>query len=399
MTQTLPRPLAGVKVLDLSRVLAGPYCASLLADLGAETVKIEIPERGDDARAFGPFQDGESCYFMQANRGKKSVTLDLKSEEGLDLLRRMAANSDILVENFRPGVTARLGIDYEALKHINPRLIYVSISGFGQSGPLAHRPAYDHIVQAMGGIMTVTGWPDGPPTRVGDSIGDVVAGLFGAFGALAAHIHRSATGEGQHVDVAMLDTMMAIQMVALSQIMGGIGVPARFGNAHSGSAPMDTFPASDGHVVIAVANNALFAKFADLLGVKELPTDTRFCSDIERVQNRADLNAIIAAWTQERCVASIVETLENAGIPVGPIWSLEEALSSEHSQHREILRETTRPDGKPFSVMPQPVRFSKAPADGDFTAPTLGADTFDVLKQELELSDVQLARLRERGII
>ncbi|GGE04371.1 CoA transferase [Aureimonas endophytica] len=395
----VPAPLAGVKVLDLSRVLAGPLCASMLADLGAEVVKVEIPGRGDDSRAFGPFLDGESCYFMLVNRGKKSITLDMKSEEGLAIVRRLVAGADILIENFRPGVTQRLGLDYERARLLNPRLVYVSISGFGQDGPLAQRPAYDHIVQAMGGIMSVTGWPDGAPTRIGDAVGDVVAGLYGAFGALAALLQRDRTGTGQHVDVAMLDAMASLQMVTLSQIAGGLPSPGRLGNAHPVSAPMDSFAGTDGHVVIAVANDPLFLRLAEAIGRKDLSDDPRFSTDARRLVHRDALHAAIEAWTAERSVETIVAAMAAAGIPAAPIWTLSEMLASDHARHRGLLRETRQPNGAVLGVMPQPVRFSGAAPEGDLAAPALGADTAAVLAAELGLTDDQIAGLKARGVI
>ena len=393
------RPLAGLKVLDLSRVLAGPLCASMLADLGADVTKVEIPGRGDDARAFAPFLGGESCYFMLVNRGKKSVTLDMKSEEGIDLVRRLVAGADLLVENFRPGVTARLGLAYEQLRQLNPRLVYVSISGFGQTGPLAHRPAYDHIVQAMGGIMSTTGWPDGAPTRIGDAVGDVVAGVYGAFGALAALIQRRETGLGQHVDVAMLDAMASLQVVTLSQIAGGLPSPGRLGNAHPVSAPMDSFAGTDGHVIIAVANDPLFLRLAKALGRDDLPTDPRFATDASRLANRSDLHAQIETWTRERGIDDIIAAMEAAGVPAAPILSLKEALGSEHMRERRVLRATRQPSGDVIDVMPQPVRFSGAALDGDLAAPALGADTALVLSAELGLTPAQIDGLRLRGVI
>lgn len=393
------QPLQGIKVLDLSRVLAGPMAAAMLADLGAEVTKIEIPGRGDDSRAFGPFLEGESCYFMLVNRGKRSVTLDMKTPEGLDLVRRLATEADVLIENFRPGVTQRLGLDYQTLHALNPRLVYASISGFGQSGPFAHRPAYDHIIQAMGGIMSVTGWPDGPPTRVGDAVGDVVAGIYGAFGVLAALLHRTQTGQGQHVDVAMLDAMMSLQMVTLSQISGGLPTPGRIGNAHPVSAPMDSFAAADGHVIIAVANDSLFLRLAEAMGRNDLSVDPRFVKDAMRRRNQPALCAEIETWTRRLTVEEIIDVLERAGVPAAPIWDLKEALASEHARSRNVLRTVVLPQGTEMTVMPQPVRFSAVDAAGNLAAPVLGADTVGVLRDELGLTEAQIEGLRARRVI
>lgn len=393
------RPLDGVKVLDFSRVLAGPLCAAMLADLGAEVVKIEIPGYGDDSRAFAPHINGESSYFMQVNRGKKSVTINLKSAKGLALVRRLIERFDVMVENFRPGVTARLGIDYESVRAINPRLVYVSISGFGQTGPLAHRAAYDHVVQAMGGIMGVTGWPDGAPTRVGDAIGDVVSGIYGAFGALAALLQRGKTSVGQHVDVAMLDAVMSLQLVSLAQILGGAKLPGRLGNAHPISAPMDSYVAADGHVVIAVANDALFARLAAALDRADLTQDVRFSTDAGRAAEQHALREAIEGWTGTRSVVDIVEHLEAAGVPAAPIWDLSQALASDHARARGLLREARHPRGGVTAVMPQPARLSGATAAVDFAAPSLGAHTDEILTDELGLDAAALDALRAAGVI
>jgi crotonobetainyl-CoA:carnitine CoA-transferase CaiB-like acyl-CoA transferase len=393
------RPLDGVKVLDLARVLAGPLCSAMLGDLGADVTKIEIPNHGDDSRAFSPHLNGESSYFMLLNRGKRSVTLDLKSDEGHDLLVELIKQTDVLVENFRPGVTARLGIDYETVKTLNPRLVYVSISGFGQDSPLAHRAAYDHVIQAIGGIMTVTGWQDGPPTRVGDAVADVTAGIYGSWGALAALLQRERTGQGQHVDVAMLDSLVSLQMVSLSQITGGKPAPGRVGNSHPISSPMDSYLASDGYVVIAVANNALFAKLAGALGNPALTSDPRFLTDPDRQMNQAALRSLIEDWARDLSVEEVTDRLERAGVPAAPIYDLSQALKTPHSKHRELLKKVQHPTAGEFEVLPQPVRFSGAGPADSYVAPLLGQHTDSVLSGELGLTAVQIEGLRARGII
>ena len=393
------RPLDGVKVLDLARVLAGPLCSAMLGDLGATVTKIEIPQHGDDSRSFSPHINGESSYFMLVNRGKRSVTLDLKSDEGRALLLELIKQTDVLVENFRPGVTARLGIDYETVKAINPRLIYVSISGFGQDSPLAHRAAYDHVIQAIGGIMTVTGWPDGPPTRVGDAIGDVTAGIYGSWGALAALLQRERTGEGQHVDVAMLDSIVSLQMVSLSQIVGGKPSPGRVGNSHPISAPMDSYEAADGYIVIAVANNALFAKLAVALGDPTLTDDPRFKTDPDRLNNQEALRGLIEGWTRTQSVERVTQRLEDAGVPAAPIYNLEQTLSTPHARHRQLLKTVEHPKAGKFEVLPQPVLFSGAGPAGNYVAPILGQHTDSVLSEELGIDASKIEDLRARGVI
>jgi crotonobetainyl-CoA:carnitine CoA-transferase CaiB-like acyl-CoA transferase len=391
-------PLAGVKVLDLARVLAGPLCAAMLGDLGAAVTKVELPGRGDDSRDFTPHVGGESSYFMLLNRGKRSITIDLKSPEGHALLIRLIEQADVLVENFRPGVTTRLGIDYEAVRAINPKLVYVSISGFGQTGPLAHRAAYDHIVQAMGGIMSVTGWPNGAPTRIGDAVGDVVAGIYGSWGALAALLQRGVTGTGQHVDVAMLDSIFSLQMVSLSQLLGGAGVPGRIGNSHPISAPMDAYTAADGHVVIAVANDPLFVRLATALDRPDLVADPRYATDPARLSNQSALRAEIEAWTLSRSVDEIIASLETAGVPAAPIWDIGQLASSEHAAHRRLVRTVEHPTAGAVQVVPQPVHFSTNPEPA-LVAPALGQHTDEILADELGLNQAEIADLRARGII
>jgi crotonobetainyl-CoA:carnitine CoA-transferase CaiB-like acyl-CoA transferase len=386
-------------VLDLSRVLAGPLCAAMLADLGATVTKIEVPGRGDDSRHFGPHIAGESSYFMLVNRGKRSIAVDLKSDEGRALLHRLIADADVLVENFRPGVTARLGIDWESVRRINPRLVYVSISGFGHTGPLSHRPAYDHIVQAMGGIMAATGWADGPATRVGDAVGDVVAGMYGAWGALAALLQRAQTGVGQHVDVAMLDAMFSLQMVALSQVLAGAPAPARLGNAHPISAPMDAYACADGHIVIAVANDALFVRLAVALGSPKLREDPRFATDPARLAHQDELRAEIEAWTTARTVDAAVVDLEAAGVPAAPIWDVAQLADSDHARARALVRTVEHPVAGPVPLVPQPVHFSGTDAAAHAPAPLLGQHTDEVLAAELGLDSTEIARLRAAGVV
>ena len=392
-------PLSGVKVLDLSRVLAGPLCGALLGDLGAEVTKVEMPGAGDDSRHFAPHINGESSYFMMLNRGKRGITLNLKSDEGRDLLHRLVRDTDILIENYRPGVTARLGIDYDTLAAVNPRLVYVSISGFGQTGPLAHRPAYDHIIQAMGGIMSLTGWPGTGPTRVGESIGDVVAGMYGSYGALAALRQRDVTGHGQHVDVAMLDSVLSLLVVSLSQFTADGTEPERIGNRHPVSAPMDSFPARDGQVVLAVANDALFARLCKETGMPELLDDPRFATDAQRARHHAELRVLIENWTRDLTVDQAVSRLEAAGVPAGPIWSLKEALDSDHARQRQLLGTARHPVAGEVAVMRQPVRFSGAQPAAPAPAPVLGQHTDEVLAAALGLSPDEIAGLRARGAI
>jgi crotonobetainyl-CoA:carnitine CoA-transferase CaiB-like acyl-CoA transferase len=354
--EQLPPPLAGIRVLDFSRMLAGPFCTALLADVGAEVIKVESPE-GDDARHFAPRRGDESCYFMLVNRGKKSLTLDLKSDDGRATIQKLVATSDIVVENFKPGVTTRLGIDYASLSAINPRIVYASISGFGQEGPLSHRPAYDIIAQAMSGIMSVNGPAGTSPNRVGESIGDLVAGLQATWAILAALHGRERDGRGQHLDVAMVDSIFTIMVTALSQYLFTGEVPGRIGNANPISSPLDSFAAADGHLIIAVANDALFKRLAIAIGNPDLASDARFASDPLRKQNEAALKTILEGWTLQRSVEEAVAILESAQVPASPILSIDAVVASAHAKARNLVQSVVHPTAGRIPVVPQPVKF------------------------------------------
>jgi len=393
------RPLEGIKVLDLSRVLAGPYCASLLNDLGAEVIKIEMPGKGDDSRDFTPHVNGESTYFMLLNHGKKSLTLNLKSPQGRAVLEQLIESADVLVENFRPGVTTRLGIDYDAVKKINPKLVYASISGFGQQGPLAHKAAYDHVIQAMGGIMQVTGWANGAPTRGGDAIGDVVSGLYGSWGILAALLQRGITGLGQHVDVAMLDAMVSMQMVSLTQLLGGMPLAGRLGNAHPISAPMDSYRAADGYLVIAVANDSLFLRLAQAIGKPEIVQDARFATDPQRLKHQYELRVLIEEWLHDKTVVVALALLDAGGIPAAPVWGLDELLQSPHAAERGLLHQVMHPVAGEISILPQPVKLSGMNQLPDLMPPQLGEHTRAILSAQLGLSSQEMDTLAQQGVI
>lgn len=398
-TSATSRPLEGIKVLDLSRVLAGPYCASLLNDLGAEVIKIEMPGKGDDSRDFTPHIHGESTYFMLLNHGKKSLTLNLKSPQGRAVLEQLIEGADVLVENFRPGVTTRLGIDYDAVKKINPKLVYASISGFGQHGPLAHKAAYDHVIQAMGGIMQVTGWANGEPTRVGDAIGDVVSGLYCSWGILAALLQRGISGLGQHVDVAMLDAMVSMQMVSLTQLLGGIPLAGRLGNAHPISAPMDSYRAADGYLVIAVANDSLFRRLAQTIGKPEVVQDVRFATDPQRLKHQYALRVLIEEWLHDKTVDGALALLDADGIPAAPVWGLDQLLQSPHAAERGLLHQVKHPVAGEISILPQPVKLSGMHQIPDLMPPRLGEHTRAILSAQLGLSSQEMDTLEQQGVI
>lgn len=390
-------PLSGLRIVDLSRVLAGPFCTALLAEMGAEVIKIETPGRGDDARQFLPFQGGESGFFMLINKAKKSVTLDLKSPRGVKILHRLVGDADILVANFRPGADARLGADYETLKKINPALVHASISGFGQEGPLSPRPAYDIIAQAMSGLMSITGEADGPPTRVGESMGDLCAGLNACWSILAAIRHRDRTGKGQHLDIAMTDSLISMMVTPLSlQLFAGAN-PTRTGNRHPISTPFDSYPCRDGYVVIAVGNDALFAKFCGAIGRPELMTDPRFATDTARTGHEPALRVLVTAWTGGRTVDEAVQVLDEAGVPASPILSVAEALASEHVVARGLVTTVDHPTVGEISLVRQPVRFSQWPQGPIAPPPTLGQHTDEVLGAFLDADEI--AALRRDGVI
>jgi CoA:oxalate CoA-transferase len=330
-------PLSGITVLDFSRVLAGPYCTMILADLGARVIKIEKLNTGDDARAFGPFVDAESAYFMCFNRGKESIALDLKSPRDRELLERLLANTDVLVENFRPGVMDRLGFGAERLAHAHPHIVYSSISGFGHTGPYSDHAAYDMVVQAMGGVMSLTGWPEAQPARVGTSIGDLGAGLFGAVGIIAALYKRTRDGQGTRVDVAMLDCQAALMETALARYdIDGVA-PDRTGDLHPSLAPFETFAAADGRFVIAAGNDTLFLLMADAMGAPELALDARFLTNDNRVQNRPALCAAIEAITRLQPVEHWIVLLDEAGVPCAPINTIDRVIEHRQLQARNMI--------------------------------------------------------------
>jgi CoA:oxalate CoA-transferase len=369
-----------MRVLDFSRVLAGPYCTALLADLGADVIKVE-PPAGDDYRHVGPFIDGESAVFLAINRGKRSIALDLATPDDLAIAQALAAKSDVVVENFRPGVADKLGIGWKKLSEINPELVYASISGFGQEGALAARPAYDIVLQAMSGIMSVTGSPDGPPTLVGESIADVIAGLFGSWSILAALIERQRTGMGRHIDLAMFDAMIAIQPLVVARYLACGEAPQRVGNRHALSAPFGAFQARDGMFVLAVLNNKLFDILAERIGRPDLTGDERFGSDSDRLANEAALRAAIEGWSSTLTVSEAVTALVAAGVPAAAIQDMAEALTSPHAEMRGLLQDTWHPRLGAIRVPEQPARFSGVPRGGTVSAPGLNADRHEILAE------------------
>lgn len=393
-------------MLDLSRILAGPTCTQLLGDLGADVIKIERPGTGDDTRAWGPpFLDPEgreSAYFLSSNRNKRSVEIDLASPAGQDLIRRLAAKSDVLVENFKVGGLARYGLDYPNLSGINPALIYCSITGFGQTGPYRHRTGYDFLIQGMGGIMSITGFPDeagGQPTKVGVGIADVMCGMYAASAILAALHARRHTGRGQHIDLALLDAQIAwlINQGAAYLVTGE--TPGRLGNGHPQIVPYETFPAEDGHFIIAVGNDAQFARLCTVLGQTDWPRDPRFATNAARVKHRATLVPLVAQITITRPAQSWIAALEEASVPCGPVNTLAQAFSDPQARHRSMritMDHPAAPDGQ-VDLIGNPVKMSETPISYRRAPPMLGAHTDEVLRDLLELEDAAIEALRDHG--
>lgn len=393
------RPLEGVRVLDLTRVLAGPFCTMLFSDLGAEVIKVERPVFGDDSRAFTPFVGGESAYFMSINRGKKSVTVNLKHPKGKELVLRLAKLCDVLVENFRPGVMEELGLGYSVLREVNPRLIYASISGFGQTGPYREKPAYDLIIQGISGMMSITGPDPDHPTKVGSSIADIFAGVFGAIGILAALRAREVTGRGQWVDVAMLDSMLAVLENALARYFA-TGVPPRpMGNRHPSIAPFSSVRASDGYVNVACGNDELWRRFCKALEMEYLLEDPRFATNSERVEHMEELERAIEERTSSMRVEEIIAKLEALEVPCGPINDVSQVVEDAQVLAREMIVEVLHPKAGKVKVPGVPIKLSDTPGEVRAPAPLLGEHTEEVLSSLLGLSREEISALREEGAI
>jgi formyl-CoA transferase len=390
-------PLAGIRVLDLSRVLAGPWCTQLLADLGAEVNKIERPGAGEDTRHWGPpghMLDGENvaAYFLSANRGKRSAAIDFATEEGAALVRRLATDADVVVENFKVGGLAKFGLDAQALHGANPRLVIASITGFGQDGPYANRAGYDYIIQGMGGLMSITGKPDtepgGEPMRVGVAVADLFTGMYTAVAIISALYRREKSGEGAYIDMALFDTQLAMLANQASNALVSGEDPPRQGNTHPNIVPYQTFETADQRIIIAVGNDRQFARLAEMCGHPEWTTDERFATNSARVANRSAIVEAVADCVRERPSAEWLQKLEKAGIPAGPINTISQAMADVQAQHRAMVRSIA---GTP--VVGSPIRIGGEQADSDLPPPRLGQHTAEVL-HELGISSADLARLR-----
>ncbi len=390
--------LSDVKVLDLTRVLAGPYATMMLADLGAEIIKIEMPGKGDDSRAYGPYRNGESAYFMSINRNKQSMTLNLKAPEGKEILKELIQHVDVLVENFRPGTMERLGLGFDVLHELNPRLIYAASTGYGQTGPYSQRPAYDAVVQAMGGIMSITGSENGVPTRVGSSIGDITAGLFLAFGILAALHERSRSGLGQLVDVAMLDGQVAILENAISRFEVTGVVPKPIGNRHPSIVPFEPFDTLTDPIMVAAGNDKLFESLCELLELN-CASDERFATNPARQANYAELRPLLAERFKTKTCVEWQKLFDQAGIPNGPINTVDKVVVNEQILARNMIVEVDHPVAGVTRIPGIPVKLSRTPGEIRFAAPLLGADTEALLSGVLGYSAEKIADLRAKQVI
>lgn len=397
---TNPPPLRGIRVLDLSRVLAGPFCSMTLADLGAEVIKVEMPGSGDDTRAYPPFIGSQSSYFMSTNRNKKGITLDLKAKEGQEVLHRLAAKCDVVIENFRPGVTSRLAADYATLSRINPRLIYCSISSFGQTGPYAEKPGYDLIIQGMGGLMGITGEPNGAPVRVGVAITDLGAGMWATIAILAALQARGRDGAGQYLDISMMDGSVAWMTYVAGNYFATGKAPPRMGSAHPSIVPYQAFRASDGKsILIGGGNDRLFASLCEGLGLPDLPKDPRYVGNESRVKNKATLIPLLEERFLGKTRDEWIATLEKLGVPVAPVYTIDEVFADEQVKHRGLLVEMDHPElGKVKQIAPA-IKMSSTPCVVESPPPLLGQHTDEVLRDLAGYGDEEIKRLREKGAI
>jgi crotonobetainyl-CoA:carnitine CoA-transferase CaiB-like acyl-CoA transferase len=375
---TAPRlPLAGLRIIDFSRILAGPLCTMLLGDMGADVIKIEDPRHGDDTRAWAPFIDGWSTYFLGVNRNKKSAAIDLKSEEGARLLEDLIRSADVLVENFRPGTLERLGFGPDRVRSLNERLIYCSISGYGATGPRRDLPGYDMVIQGESGLMDVTGFPETGPTKVGVAITDCLAALYAVQGILLAVIDRTRTGKGQFLDIALLDSAVSVLGLPSGIVAATGSSPGRLGNEHPSLSPYEPYPAADGLVVVAVANPRLWSRFCSAIGAEGLEHDPRFATNGDRLANRAILNEHIRALFKDRTVDSLIETLNAAGVPCGRVRTIDEVLRDPQLGARQMLLDISA-GTRTIKVPGNPIRLSGVPALPAAPAPALGQHTDEV---------------------
>jgi len=399
--------LSHVRVLDLTRVLAGPWASQVLADLGAEVIKVERPGTGDDTRGWGPpyLRDSrgeetpESAYFVSANRGKKSITVDLARPEGQEIVRRLSASSDVVLENYKVGALDRYGLGYQHLSEWNSRLVYCSITGFGQDGPYRDRAGYDFLVQGMGGLMSITGEPEGEPMKAGVAMTDILTGMYAATAVLAALAHRERSGRGQHIDLALLDVQVATLANQAQNYLVTGEPPHRLGNSHPSIVPYRAFATRDGHIVLAVGNDGQFARFCAVAGRPELARDPRFATNAVRVRNRTDLESLLAGIIANRTSRDWIEALDAATVPCGPINDLRQVFADPQVRHRGMRIEAVHPSVGTVPMVRSPIRFSETPVRVDTPPPLLGQHTAEVLTDILKMSAAELEGLRAQHVI
>ena len=404
-------PLAGVRVLDMSRVLAGPWAGQIFADLGAEVIKVERPGKGDDTRGWGPpflkdrsgAETSDSAYFMSTNRGKKSITLDIAMPEGQKIARELAQLSDVLLENYKVGDLKRYGLDYESLAQLNARLVYCSITGFGQTGPYRDRAGYDFMIQGMGGLMSMTGerddLPGGGPQKVGVAVADLMTGMYSTVAVLSALYERNSSGKGQHLDMALLDTQIAWLANQNTNYLIGGQVPKRVGNAHPNIVPYQTFPTADGDLILAIGNDTQYARFCEAAGIPELIRDPRFKDNAARVAHRDACTSAIAVAVKKKTTSEWIDLLEPLGIPCGPIHRLDQVFAHPQVRHRGLKVEVAHPLAGNVSLVANPIKYSRTPQRYETAPPLLGQHTEEVLRGLLKRNEAEIAALRASGVI
>jgi len=395
----MAKALEGIKVVDLTRALAGPYCTMMLSDMGAEIIKVEIPGRGDDSRSWGPpFVGGESVYFMSVNRNKKSLTLNLKSEKSTEIMHKLIKKSDVLVENFRPGTMEKLSLDYDRVKGINPQIIFCSISGFGQDGPYRMLPGFDQVLQGMGGLMSITGEPGGPPVKVGIAIANISGGMFAAFGIVTALFKREKTGNGQMIDVSLLDSQVAWLTYRAAAYFASGEIPQPLGSGHPVIVPYQAFKAKDTFINIAVGNDKLWKKFCIVVGLKMAIDDPKFATNAKRVENRKEITKIIGDIIATRDGEKWLKILTDAGIPCGPIYTIDKIFADPQVLHRQMLKELDHPKAGKIKIIGIPIKLSDTPGEVKIPPPLLSQHTQEILT-ELGYSSKDIKKLQKDEVI
>ncbi|MFP6891606.1 MAG: CoA transferase [Nitrospinota bacterium] len=392
--------LQGIRVLDLTRILSGPYCTMMLGDMGADVIKVENPEGGDDTRGWGPpFLNGVSTYYISINRNKKSLTLNLKHEKGKEILADLIRRSDVVAENFRPGTLDKLGFAWEEIQRINPRAIFTSVSGFGHTGPRASEPGFDIVIQGEGGLMSITGEPDGPPTKVGASVADIVAGMLAAQGTILALYHREKTGRGQKVDISMLDGQVALLTYHANSYFATGNIPPRRGNKHPSITPYETYTCADGYLNLGVGNDSLWQRFCDSMELSEIRDDPRFAVNTDRVKNREALAGLLVPLFADLKVAPTLAALKEAGIPCGPINDLSQVFSEPQVIARDMVLDMDVPEAGPTKLTGVPIKLSETPGAVEIPPPSLGQHTEEILDSLLGIGASARRALRDDGVI